>query len=83
MTGEVKKRDRRRQFFHRSVGRWQGEVREATSAYQALRDKAAPRAVAVIETLARAAAKGRLNESDLVLLEGIARLLEKANAEKP
>ncbi|WP_164487148.1 hypothetical protein [Pseudomonas synxantha] len=37
----------------------------------------------VIEKLARAAAKGRLKESDLVLLEGIAALLEKANAEKP
>ncbi len=58
-------------------------VREAPSAYQVLQDKATPRAVAVIEKLARAAAKGRLKESDLVLLEGIAALLEKANAEKP
>lgn len=58
-------------------------VREAASAYQALQDKATPRAVAVIEKLARAAAKGRLKESDLILLEGIAALLEKANAEKP
>ena len=61
----------------------QDVVREAASAYQALQDKATPRAVAVIEKLARAAAKGRLKESDLVLLEGIAALLEKANAEKP
>jgi transcriptional regulator with XRE-family HTH domain len=61
----------------------QDVVREAASAYQTLQDKATPRAVAVIEKLARAAAKGRLRESDLVLLEGIAGLLEKANAEKP
>lgn len=61
----------------------QDVVREAASAYQALQDKASPRAVAVIEKLARAATKGRLRESDLVLLEGIAGLLEKANAEKP
>lgn len=61
----------------------QDVVREAASAYQTLQDKATPRAVAVIEKLARAAAKGRLKELDLILLEGIAALLEKANSEKP
>jgi len=61
----------------------QDVVRDTPPAYQALQDKATPRAVAVIEKLARAAAKGRLRESDLVLLEGIAGLLEKANTEKP
>jgi len=44
---------------------------------------ASPRAITIIDKLARAAAKGKLKESDLVLLEGIAGLLEKANAEKP
>lgn len=48
-----------------------------------MQQSASPKAIAVIEKLARAAAKGRLRESDLVLLEDIAGLLEKANAEKP
>ncbi|MFK3641219.1 hypothetical protein [Pseudomonas protegens] len=60
------------------------EVRDQPSpAYKALQQSASPRAIAAIEKLARAAAKGKLKESDLVLLEGIAGLLEKANAEKP
>jgi hypothetical protein len=58
-------------------------VRDQSPAYQAMQQTASPKAIAVIEKLARAAAKGRLKESDLVLLEGIAALLEKANAEKP
>lgn len=61
----------------------QETVREPSPAYKALQQNASPRAIAVIEKLARAAAKGKLKESDLVLLEGIAGLLEKANAEKP
>lgn len=61
----------------------QGSVRDQSPAYQAMQQSASPKAIAVIEKLARAAAKGRLKESDLVLLEGIAGLLEKANAEKP
>lgn len=58
-------------------------MRDQSPAYQAMQQSASPKAIAVIEKLARAAAKGRLKESDLVLLEGIAGLLEKANAEKP
>lgn len=61
----------------------QDVVRDQSPAYQAMQQTASPKAIAVIEKLARAAAKGRLKESDLVLLEGIAGLLEKANAEKP
>ncbi|WP_434575013.1 hypothetical protein J3P88_10205 [Pseudomonas sp. Z3-6] len=61
----------------------QDVVRDQSPAYQAMQQSASPKAIAVIEKLARAAAKGRLKESDLVLLEGIAALLEKANAEKP
>ncbi|WP_335944469.1 hypothetical protein [Pseudomonas sp. G166] len=61
----------------------QESVRDQSPAYQAMQQSASPKAIAVIEKLARAAAKGRLKESDLVLLEGIAALLEKANAEKP
>ncbi|QHA85427.1 hypothetical protein E3Z27_18690 [Pseudomonas mediterranea] len=61
----------------------QDVVRDQSPAYQAMQQTASPKAIAVIEKLARAAAKGRLKESDLVLLEGIAALLEKANAEKP
>lgn len=60
----------------------QDVVRDQSPAYQAMQQTASPKAIAVIEKLARAAAKGRLKESDLVLLEGIAALLEKANAEK-
>lgn len=60
----------------------QDVVRDQSPAYQAMQQSASPKAIAVIEKLARAAAKGRLKESDLVLLEGIAGLLEKANAEK-
>lgn len=61
----------------------QDVVRDQSPAYQAMQQTASPKAIAVIDKLARAAAKGRLKESDLVLLEGIAGLLEKANAEKP
>lgn len=61
----------------------QDVMREQPAVYQSLQNNASPRAIAVIEKLARAAAKGRLKESDLVLLEGIAGLLEKANADKP
>ncbi|MBT2339505.1 MULTISPECIES: hypothetical protein [Pseudomonas] len=61
----------------------QESVRDQSPAYQAMQQNASPKAIAVIEKLARAAAKGRLKESDLILLEGIAGLLEKANAEKP
>lgn len=61
----------------------QDTIREPSPAYKALQQTASPRVIAVIEKLARAAAKGKLKESDLVLLEGIAGLLEKANAEKP
>lgn len=57
-------------------------IREQSPAYQAMQQNASPRAIAIIEKLARAAAKGKLKESDLVLLEGIAGLLEKANTEK-
>jgi transcriptional regulator with XRE-family HTH domain len=57
--------------------------REHSPAYQAMLGTASPRAIAIIEKLARAAAKGKLKESDLVLLEGIAGLLEKSNSEKP
>lgn len=54
-------------------------VREVPPVYEALQSQASPRSIAVIEKLARAAAKGKLKESDLVLLEGIAGLLEKAH----
>jgi transcriptional regulator with XRE-family HTH domain len=57
--------------------------REQSPAYQAMLGTASPRAIAIIDKLARAAAKGKLKESDLVLLEGIAGLLEKSNSEKP
>jgi hypothetical protein len=60
----------------------QDAVKEPYGTYQSLQNNVSPRAIAVIEKLARAAAKGRLKESDLVLLEGIAGLLEKVNAEK-
>ncbi|MBC3209290.1 hypothetical protein HU755_21015 [Pseudomonas sp. SWRI111] len=39
-------------------------------------------AIAVIEKLTRAVAKVRLKESDLMLLERIAGMIEKANAPK-
>lgn len=61
----------------------QDVLRDQAAVYQTLQNNASPRAIAVIEKLARAAAKGRLKESDLILLEGIAGLLEKANADKP
>ena len=58
-------------------------VREQSPAYQAMLGTASPKSIAIIDKLARAAAKGKLQESDLVLLEGIAGLLEKAHSEKP
>ncbi|WP_249675460.1 hypothetical protein [Pseudomonas abieticivorans] len=54
------------------------EERLGALAHEAVLRQASPRAVAVIEKLARAAARGKLDEGDLVLLEGIAGLLEKA-----
>lgn len=60
----------------------QESVRDQSPAYLAMQENASPKAIAVIEKLARAAAKGRLKESDLVLLEGIAALLEKANDDR-
>ncbi|POA30942.1 MULTISPECIES: hypothetical protein [unclassified Pseudomonas] len=65
------------EFTHHEV------VRDQSPAYQATLGTASPKAIAIIEKLARATAKGKLKESDLILLEGIAGLLEKANAEKP
>jgi transcriptional regulator with XRE-family HTH domain len=58
-------------------------VREHSPAYLAMLGTASARSIAIIDKLARAAAKGKLQESDLVLLEGIAGLLEKAHSEKP
>ena len=58
-------------------------IREQSPVYQAMIGNASPKSIAILDKLARAAAKGKLKESDLVLLEGIAGLLEKANSEKP
>jgi transcriptional regulator with XRE-family HTH domain len=56
--------------------------RPAPSIIKSLSEISSPRAISAIEKIAKAAAKGGLQDADLILLEGIAGLLEKAHLGK-
>lgn len=67
----------------RSVGADEAFESVAFKALQNLKGVVTPRSLAVIKRIEKAAIAGRLKETDLVLLEGIAARFEELNKDKP